>query len=162
MYANKYDQTFVRGLNCNVYPGNNSNPRAAIKTFMQNALINNKFVIVGINMYGNDIKVVNNVNLYSSTAGINLDLNYSGETTKGTNTNYISTADESSSVGGHIIVIVKITVNLDDTGVVEYVDPLAKPHSPSNRRYVSYTRLLDAMAMNGSNTQYDAVSIGLK
>lgn len=164
-YANNYDNSFLVGSNCNVYPGNSSDPRTAVKTFMQNALTYNKFVIVGVNMYGTIFNTVNNVNLYSSTNGINPDLNSSGEITSGTNRNYISTADESSSVGGHIIVIIKITVNsLDGTGIVEYIDPLAKPtaNNASNRRYVSYTRLLDAMKMNGANTQYDAVSIGLK
>jgi hypothetical protein len=164
-YANNYDNSFLIGNNCNVAPNNSSDPRAAIKTFMQNSLTYNKFVIVGVNMYGTVFNTVNNVNLYSSTNGINPDLNSSGEIINGTNRNYISTADENSSVGGHIIVIIKITVSsLDGTGVVEYIDPLAKtrPTGLSNRRYVSYTRLLDAMKMNGANTQYDAVSIGLK
>jgi hypothetical protein len=102
-------------------------------------------------------------NLYNNDPS-NYDLNATGESSTGSyNWNYISTLDEDgSNIGGHII-IVRLRVNLDGTGVVEYVDPLAPNHNPSNRKFVSYTRLLNSMAMNGlANTSYDAISIGLK
>jgi hypothetical protein len=141
-----------------------------MKTFIQNELTNNKFVIVGINAYDYDAKYPDNPSLYNNDVK-NYDLSPSGETSgnKASNWNYITRLDESPEnasnklVGGHIIIIVKLTVNLDGTGIIEYVDPLSHNHDPSNRKYVSYTRLLYSMAMNGeANTSYDAISIGLK
>jgi hypothetical protein len=143
--------------------------RDVMKTFIQQALTNNKFVVVAINAYDFDPKYPKNPNLYNNDPS-NYDLSATGEVSTGSyNWNYISTLDESPEnstnklIGGHIIVIVRLRVNLDGTGVVEYVDPLADNHNPSNRKYVSYTRLLNSMAINGTyNSQYDAMSIALK
>jgi hypothetical protein len=147
----------------------NTSDRADMKTFIQQALTNNKFVVVAINAYDFDPKYPKNANLYNSDPS-NYDLSATGEVSTGSyNWNYISTLDESPEnstnklIGGHIIIIVRLRVNLDGTGVIEYVDPLAPNHNPSNRKFVSYTRLLNSMAMNGIyDTQYDAMSIGLK
>lgn len=152
----------------------NTTERSLMKAFIQQALTNNKFVVVAVNAYDFDPWYVDNQKLYNNDMS-NYDLTPSGEVRTPTNANYISTADETPDsspnklIGGHIIIIVRLTVNLDGTGVVEYVDPLAHSrvdsngNSISNRKYVSYTRLLNSMAMNGlANTSYDAISIGLK
>ena len=145
---------------------------------MQNALANDKFVIVGVNMYGSWSRV-NNSNLYLNSSS-NPDLSPTAETSstyittnkyglyqKSTSTtscrgvNLVTT----SGVYGHIIVIIKITVNnIDGTGIVEYIDPMAdsKPYGVSNRRYMSYTRLLESMKINGCYNAYDAISVGLR
>lgn len=173
IYGRQNDASFLRVEDNFGYYASVSNPaspkvssdRTLTKNFMQQALANDKFIVAAVNVYGN-ITIVNDSKFYDPAN--NPDLNPTGTVTTGANKNYMTDRDESVyGVGGHIIVIVKITVNLSDgTGVVEYIDPLAKPRfdvngNPlSNRRYVSYTRLLNSMSSNGSSSNYDVISIG--
>lgn len=172
-YGKVYDGGFIQVADNFGYYPTASNPvspkvaedRAGSKLFMQNALANDDFVIVAVNVYGT-YSIVNDSKFYDSFN--NPDLNPTGTVTTGLNKNYMTDRDESVyAVIGHIIVIVKITVSLTTgEGIVEYIDPLAKPRFDtngiplSNRRYVSYTRLLNSMASNGSTANYDAISVG--
>lgn len=156
-YANNYDNSFLIG----VYNGPQKTNRALSKQFIETALANNKFIITAVNARTYDYYTVNNSNYYYNNSS-NPDLNASGDVASGTNKNYITTnTSNGTTIGGHIILIIRIVVNNNDgTGIVEYIDPLAitKPTGISNRRYVSYTRLLNSMVANGS-PNYDAISI---
>lgn len=168
-YGKVYDNSFIKVAdNFGYYPTSTNlvSPKIAedrtnTKVFMQNALANNQFVIAAVNVYGT-YAIVNDSKFYSSVNSP--DLNPTGTVTTGSNKNYMTDKPESTyAVVGHIILIVKITVNLSTgEGVVEYIDPLALTRiSPlSNRRYVSYTRLLNSMSANGSTANYDAISVG--
>ena len=89
----------------------------------------------------------------------------------GTSPLYITSKPEenSSNIGGHVIVLIAINTDATGDGVVTYLDPLAKTRSGSNRRYVKYSLLLDSMAESGTTlidgrnrvNYYDAFSIGL-
>lgn len=143
--------------------------RSATNQFIKDALQADKFVIVSVNGYLNDINVVNNPNLYVNSSS-NPDLVSQGNVTSsssGNARNYISDANESSTgPAGHIIVVLRLVIdNNTGSGVVEYIDPLAKPrpNGQSNKRYVSFTRLLNSMKLNGVNDSvYDAISIAMK
>lgn len=169
-YGNNQDGSFIKADTIA------RSSRAEAKTLMQNALANNKFVIAAINVYGGPDTRVDNVNRYSNSS-LNPDMDPTSETSTTYVTtkygNYQKTADcrgtglsTTARVAGHIIVIVKITVNnIDGTGVVEYIDPLAStrvPYGTSNRRYMSYTRLLNSMEKNGCSNKYNALFVGLK
>ena len=168
-YGNNQDNSFIACSSLS------SSDRTIVKTNMQNALATDKFVIAGVNMFGTSSRV-NNSNLYLNSS-VNPDLNPTSETTATyITTNKYGVYQKTSScrgislgtttgVYGYIIVIVKITVNnIDGTGIVEYIDPIAtsKPYGVSNRRYMSYTRLLESMKINGCYDAYDAISVGLK
>lgn len=155
-YADNYDNSFI--ITSSKYGTN----RSTINQFIKDELTANRFVITGVNAYTYDYNAVNNSNLYGTSN--NSDLNASGNTTTGTNKNYISVNDESTTVGGHIILLLRLATNPDGTGIVEYIDPLAqtKPTGVSNKKYVSFSRLLTSIQMNGNNTYYDAISIGKK
>lgn len=156
-YATNYDGSF---LSVTTSYGSN---RETIKNFIKNSLAANKFVITGINAYVMSPSPVNNSNFYLN-ASTNGDLNAGSDITSGTYRNYISSSDEGGKVGGHIIVILKFVQTASDgSGYIEYIDPIAttRPFGVSNRRYVSFTRLLDAIKMNGNNTFYDAFAIGI-
>ncbi len=156
-YAITYDNSFI--VNGYKY----TNDREETKTFIKSALANDRFVIVGVNAYIMSPSPVDNSNFFSNTS-INGDLNPTGNVTSGTYRNYISTLDEGGNVGGHMIIVVKFVQTASDgNGYIEYIDPIAKTRiGLSNRRFVSFTRLLDAMKMNGNNSNYDAISIGNK
>ena len=173
-YGRNNDNFLQVGDNFGYYPSlmNPASPkiasdRANTKFFMQGALGKDQFLIVGVNVYAN-YDIVNDSRFYDTTN--NPDLNDTGTVTTGSNKNYIKDRDESVyGVGGHIIVIIKITVNLSTFhGIVEYIDPLAKTRydvngNPlSNRRFVSYTRLLDSMSSNGNSSNYDVMTVGKK
>jgi len=157
-YGNGYDGTFLEVI----YNDEQSSSRSATKKFIQNALNENRFVIVGINANTHNYNVVNSDNLYYKTSK-NTDLNDSGSKSS----NYISIKEEAGNIHGHIIIITKIIIDNDiGTGIVEYIDPLSQTRESSsytsNRRYVSYSRLLNSMSVNGSSANYDAISIGEK
>lgn len=158
-YGDSYDYSFIK--TDKEYTINREN----IKNFIKNSLGANKFVIVSVNALCYNATDANNVNLYSNGSS-NKDLNVTGNVVTGSNRNYIVSLNENgSNVGGHIIVIVKFVQRAaDGSGYIEYLDPIANTRTGglSNRRYVSFTRLLDSMAWNGVNdTQYDAISLGL-
>lgn len=158
IYANNYDGSFLEAI----YNKREKKSRSSTKNFIQNALDENKFVIVAINANTQSYDVVNSSNLYYNSSK-NPDLNDSGSKSS----NYISIKEEGGSIHGHIIIITKVTIDNDiGTGIVEYIDPLSKTKSSSsyksNRRYVSYTRLLNSMSVNGGSAYYDALSVGEK
>lgn len=161
-YANSYDNSFLVAT----YNDNEKSSRSLTNQFIKDALTANKFVIVGVTAYAYAPSVVNNANLYGTNN--NPDLNPDNDITTGSNRNYISNFDEggsgSTKIGGHIIVLLRLVTNPDGTGIVEYIDPLAqtKPAGVSNKRYVSFTRLLNSMKYNGVYLDYDAVSIAKK
>lgn len=156
-YADDYDGDFLDGE----YNWDQRESRSATKKFIQNALDENKFIIVAINANTYNYNVVNSSNLYYNSSK-NPDLNDSGSKSN----NYVSIKEEKKgSIAGHIIIITKVTIDNDiGTGIVEYIDPLSKTKSSSsyksNRRYVSYTRLLNSMSVNGDSPNYDALSVG--
>lgn len=90
----------------------------------------------------------------------------------GTSPLYITSKPEenSSNIGGHVIVLIAINTDATGDGIVTYLDPFAKTRNGSNRRYVKYSLLLDSMAESGTTlidgrnrvNYYDAFSIGLK
>lgn len=139
--------------------------RAKIKTFLENSLSKNRFVIVNVNAHTYLMKTVNDSRLFENTSR-NPDL--------GSSPLYISAEPEegSRSVGGHVIVLIAINTDATGDGVVTYIDPLAKTRNGSNRRYVKYSLLLNSMLVSGSvqynkkdkmsKNCYDAFSIGLK
>jgi hypothetical protein len=135
-----------------------------MKNFIKSSLANDRFVIAFVTGYVYSPSTVNEPYFYTNSSLVNADLIATGNTKLGTKKNYITTLNENgSTVGGHIIVIVKFVQTASDgSGYIEYIDPLANAHSPSNRRFVSFTRLLDSMAWNGdSNTAYDALALGI-
>jgi hypothetical protein len=155
-YARTYDNTFLSVAT------SYGSKRETMKTFIKNSLLVDKFVVTAINAYVIYPSPVDNEN-YSLNSSLNGDLNSGSDLTSGNYRNYISSSDEGGKVGGHIIVLVKfVQTAVDGSGYVEYIDPIAPLHSPSNRRYVSFSRLLDAIKMNGNNTYYDAFSLGVK
>lgn len=166
-YAVNYDNSFI--AKASLYTSN----RSSMNQFIKDQLTANKFVIVAINMYGSNSRV-NNSNLYLNSSS-NPDLDPTSETTS----TYITTKYGSyqktnncrgtslittSGVYGHIILLVRLVTNPDGTGTVEYIDPIAntKPSGTSNKRYVSFTRLLNSMSVNGCSNNYDALAIGKK
>ncbi len=171
-YAVNYDNSFI--AKASLYTSN----RSSMNQFIKDQLTANKFVIVAVNMYGSSSRV-NNSNLYLNSSS-NPDLDPTSETSY----TYITTKygvyqkataanpnacrgmnlTTTSGVYGHIIVIVRLVTNADGTGTVEYIDPIAntKPSGTSNKRYVSFTRLLNSMSVNGCSNNYDALAIGKK
>lgn len=137
--------------------------RAKIKTFLENSLSRNRFVIVNVNAHTYSKRKVNASELFENSSK-NPDL--------GTSPLYITSKPEenSSSIGGHVIVLIAINTDATGDGVIIYLDPLAKTRSGSNRRYVKYSLLLDSMAESGTTlidgrnrvNYYDTFSIGLK
>lgn len=89
----------------------------------------------------------------------------------GTSPLYITSKPEenSSNIGGHVIVLITINTDTTGDGRVTYLDPLAKTRNGSNRCYVKYSLLLDSVAESGTTlidgrnrvNYYDAFSIGL-
>lgn len=166
-YAINYDSSFIKKES--LYTSN----RSTMNQFIKDQLTNNRFVIVAVNMYGSSSRV-NNSNLYLNSSS-NPDLEATSESTS----TYITTKygiyqktnncrgtilTTSSGVYGHIIVLIRLVTNSDGTGTVEYIDPIAstKPSGVSNRKYVSFTRLLNSMSINGCSNNYDALAIGKK
>ena len=157
-YANNRDASFLVAAKSGDKPGDETiqYSRSKIKTFMENALANNKFVIVNVNAKIYNYNTVNNSSLY---------LNNSSNPDLGSSPSYISTNNEGSTVGGHVILIIGIETNHTGDGVVTYIDPLAitRSNGLSNRRYVKYSTLLNSMKISGSDDDaYDAISVGLR
>lgn len=160
-YLGSYDTNFIISSNM----GGQLN-RSSIKIFIENALTNDQFVMVPVNAYVMAPSKRNQLNLYSNNS-TNPDLQdgNSGSSYYITPEKGYYQIDGNSLVGGHWILIVKITVdNATGNGIVEYIDPLADNRSPnSNRKFMSYTRLLDSIKINGNNqTAYDAITFGAK
>jgi hypothetical protein len=160
-YLNSYDTNFITASNMG---GQLS--RSSIKTFIENALENDRFVLVPVNAYVMAPSRRNQLNLYSNNS-TNPDLQATNS-----GASYYITSEKghyqtggNSLVGGHWILIIKITIdNASGSGVVEYIDPLADNRSPSsNRKFMNYTRLLDSNKINGNGqTTYDAIVFGVK
>ncbi len=156
-YALNYDNSFLTPSKLS------TTNRETMKTFLKDALANDKFIITFITGYVYSPSTVNKKCFYTNTSSINSDMKPTGNTKIGTNPNYITGLNENgSTIGGHIIVLVRfVQTAADGSGYVEYIDPLANAYSPSNRRYVSFSRLLDSMMWNGDgNTTYDALTLG--
>ena len=155
-YCNGNDYSFLNATKTgSSSTSTHESSRSATKTFIENALSNNRFVMVNVNVYGS-YDNVNATKYYSTSSSTNNDLT--------TSPTYITSNDESTSgVYGHIILIIGIETNSTGDGIVTYIDPLAKTRSggASNRRYVRYSNLLNSVLYAGNNSNYDAISIGL-
>lgn len=155
-HANSQDGSFLRGYKSGDSPRDQTRQksREKIKKFMESSLQQNRFVLVNVNCYLTSVSVVNDSRLYQNSLS-NPDRTNSPY--------YITVQDESKKLKlGHVILIISIETNQTGDGVVAYIDPLAKSKSPSNRKYVKYSTLLNSMKISGSNDYYDAIAIGLK
>jgi len=168
--ATKQQQIFnVVGANANLYQlwayGNNYNAsflrarllavtysRETLKSWIENYLAENSFIIVGVNAYvTNASNLVHNNEYYSTSSSVNPDVDGSTLPQKYIVSQAIGTSSNGYGVGGHVIIITGLNKNNPaGTGMITYIDPISKGHSPSNRKYVSYTRLLDSIIANSS------------
>lgn len=168
-YGNTYDKSFLT-VSANA---TQSSDRSLTYHFIKDALAANKFVIAFVNMYGSSARV-NNSNLYVNSS-VNPDLDPTSETSSiYMTTKYGAYQKEpncrgtslstTSGVFGHIILIVGLVTNPDGSGVVEYIDPIAqtRPNGASNKRYASFTRVLNSMSVNGCSNNYDVFSVAKK
>lgn len=164
-YVNSYD--FNNYINYVTQFGLTSNED--MKNFIQNSLYNDAFVLCPVNAYlvgatyianGATVQRVNNPIFFSADPNVNPDLS----TVENSSSNYISQSDEGGKVDGHFVLVTRLyrANSSPDNSYVEYIDPIAQEHSPSNRRYCNLARFVQAMKMNGNNSYIDAMSIYAK
>lgn len=131
---------------------------AIMKSFIESSLQNDRFVLAPVNAY-----LVGTTRVDNATYFDNNSSNPDYQLVENTSTNYISTLDEggaSGKVAGHFVIITKVIKNTSSSGsMIEYIDPMAYDHSPSNRRYCNYDRFIASMKNNGNNSLIDAMSI---
>jgi hypothetical protein len=157
-YAKKTDNSFL------VADKKSTTDRELIKKFITSSLANDRFIITFITGYVYKPSTATKECFWSNDGSVNADMKMTGNIKTGAMPNYITGLNENgTTIGGHIIILTKfVQTHLDGSGYIEYIDPVASSHSPSNRRYVSFTRLLDSMMWNGSgDNMYDALSLGI-
>lgn len=154
-YVTLFDSGFLTKTLTNNLPATVTG-RASFKTVLESTLANNGFIIASVNAYVISASTLVHTDPYYSTdVTFNPDLDLpSNSGQKYITANALGSTSGGYGVGGHIIIIIAIKKNPDGSGVVTYIDPISKSHSPSNRKYVNYARFLDAVNSSTTNNNY--------
>lgn len=131
--------------------------RATLAQSIEQYLSENSAVIVAVNACVSDgikpaSELVHTDPYYSASSLINPDLDLPSNTgQKYITGEAVDSSVGSYKVGGHIIIVIGVIKRSDGTEFAVYVDPISKTRT-SNRKYVSYKRLLDSIMKNSSNS----------
>ena len=151
-YGIQYDQSFLLANKLIIFS------KIEMINFIKNSLTMDKIVIVNNTVFASN---ANSESLYSNLSSTNGDLSPSGNMNMGIKPNYITTLNENNNtIKTNFIVIIKFVQTISDSnGVVQYIDPLASAHTPSDVKYVSMFRLLDSMKWSQTDNDYSALAL---